>query len=483
MNPVLFSGYYQDSAGFVPLAQTIAYMTAVGVPYDGSTTPLGKTGVQTWRAWDDFFHGIISDGCTSYLKCLYFPIWNSAALDKWNILDCRDLDAAFRLTWNGTWVHSNNQALPDGSTAFADPHFIPSSELSSGAMIGYYSSGNVDTNLDQVDAGVIDTGNTTGFFVSARYNASTIVEQGVSQNTNRAVAALLTNDPIQDARGYSFSNNYSGNHSFNKNGQDLKTRTETCVYPTKKVYFGACNNNGTEAFFTNRPARSFVAAEGTPLAVLQALNARTETLLRYFGIGTKIQKMKGDSFTYAIYDGTTEANRWTSNLSSSLVNKPVENYGTSGQSLTQNCGAASMFDLSTIPDATPQDDYYWLCYSFLNEYLGTVTSGKPGVPFANTPGNMIEDFRTAKAGLELKGYRVAVLTKWYMPSLFTDGSLVNAFANALVSECALSSTPCVTEEANFIANGGDSNCLAANNPHPNHASQVIIPNPLVTFLT
>lgn len=48
---------------------------------------------------------------------------------KYNLKDARDLDAAFRLTWSGGWTYSATGATPNGTNAYADTKFIPSSNL------------------------------------------------------------------------------------------------------------------------------------------------------------------------------------------------------------------------------------------------------------------------------------------------------------------------------------------------------------------
>jgi hypothetical protein len=70
-------------------------------------------------------------------------VGSSAAKHKFNFLDARDLDAAFRLTFSGGFVHSSTGILPNGVNGYIDTKFIMSTNLStSAASVGFYSRTN-----------------------------------------------------------------------------------------------------------------------------------------------------------------------------------------------------------------------------------------------------------------------------------------------------------------------------------------------------
>lgn len=70
------------------------------------------------------------------IKALYPIVGGSATTHKFNFLDPRDLDAAFRLTFSGGWTHSATGAKPNGTNAYADSHLLDS-------VLGY-----IDTTLN-----------------------------------------------------------------------------------------------------------------------------------------------------------------------------------------------------------------------------------------------------------------------------------------------------------------------------------------------
>jgi hypothetical protein len=51
---------------------------------------------------------------------LYPFVGGTATTHKFNLKDPRDLDAAYRLVFNGGWTHSSNGATPNGTTGYAD---------------------------------------------------------------------------------------------------------------------------------------------------------------------------------------------------------------------------------------------------------------------------------------------------------------------------------------------------------------------------
>ena len=57
------------------------------------------------------------------MKALYPFVGGTSSTHKWNLKDPRDLDAAFRLVFNGGWTHSSTGATPNGTNGYADTKF------------------------------------------------------------------------------------------------------------------------------------------------------------------------------------------------------------------------------------------------------------------------------------------------------------------------------------------------------------------------
>jgi hypothetical protein len=101
INPYVFG------AAFDPDAQ--AFITAAGI-----TDNTQKTAINTLVVDMKGF------GIWTKMKAIYPFVGGTASTHKWNLKDPRDLDAAFRLVFNGGWTHSSTGALPNGTNGYAN---------------------------------------------------------------------------------------------------------------------------------------------------------------------------------------------------------------------------------------------------------------------------------------------------------------------------------------------------------------------------
>ena len=124
--------------------ETRAFMIAAGIPNDGTvfypSTPQQKTGLELWLIVDARIVSMktrlgLTLGVLSLyilLKYLYLFIGGTATYHKWNFIDPRDLDAAYRITWHGGVTHNENGITGNATNAYGDTHFIASSVYGSG---------------------------------------------------------------------------------------------------------------------------------------------------------------------------------------------------------------------------------------------------------------------------------------------------------------------------------------------------------------
>jgi hypothetical protein len=111
--------------------RTAAFATATGIT---DTTIL--------NALNTFDTGLISNGLATKMKALYPFVGGTANTHKYNFMDARDVDAAFRLQFNGGWVHSSTGALPNGTNGYADTYFKPSNSTYTNFGWGFYLTTN-----------------------------------------------------------------------------------------------------------------------------------------------------------------------------------------------------------------------------------------------------------------------------------------------------------------------------------------------------
>lgn len=81
-------------------------------------------------AVNNMVQAMVANGIWSKMKALYPIIGGTAATHKYNLVDPRDVDAAFRLNFIGGWTHTSNGMTSNGTTGYADTFLTPSTSLS-----------------------------------------------------------------------------------------------------------------------------------------------------------------------------------------------------------------------------------------------------------------------------------------------------------------------------------------------------------------
>ena len=92
-------------------------------------TATAITNTTQQNAKDTLVRGLKTDNIWTKLKAIYPFVGGSSTTHKYNLKDPRDLDAAFRLAFNGGITHSATGALPNGTTGYADTKYKPSIQI------------------------------------------------------------------------------------------------------------------------------------------------------------------------------------------------------------------------------------------------------------------------------------------------------------------------------------------------------------------
>lgn len=190
-------------------------------------------------------------GIWNRMVAIYPFIGGTASSHKWNLKDPRDLDAAKRLVFSGSWTHSENGALPDGSTAYANTFMNLNEDVPQYSFHGsYYSRTNVTGSGDYYlfggQAESIGTGldlySTDRMFSIVADSSKSITITGQT-NFNRMIAI--------SCYGFSNFNIYRDGTSIGSNTGDRRGYFDS-KNPTnpQSLYIGAYNNNGTAAFYS-----------------------------------------------------------------------------------------------------------------------------------------------------------------------------------------------------------------------------------------
>lgn len=113
-------------------------------------------------------------GIWTKMKAIYPFIGGTAAQHKFNLRSPIDSDAAFRLVFNGGWVHSSTGAKPNGVNGFANSFFNPSlHNLANSSHLSYYSR-TLFTDVNVVsEIGCIGTSGSARNAINASYSGTT----------------------------------------------------------------------------------------------------------------------------------------------------------------------------------------------------------------------------------------------------------------------------------------------------------------------
>jgi hypothetical protein len=210
--------------------------------------------------------GMKADGVWTKMKAIYPFVGGTASQHKFNLKDPRDLDAAFRLVFNGGWTHSSTGATPNGTNGFADTKLNSSTSLLlNNAHISIYSrTNNGDTRIS----------------IGTEYNGAQrfVIWPRVTSNTyfpnNSDLPSAI---PNSDSRGLFINNRVSstGTRGMIRGTQYNQTIASSPSYVNLPFYIG--RPSVINSFFDNREYAFSSIGDGLSDAELANLNTRVTT--------------------------------------------------------------------------------------------------------------------------------------------------------------------------------------------------------------
>ena len=218
-----------DIVGLTTDTDAQAFITAAGI-----TDATQKTAIDT------LVKSLKSYNIWTKMKAIYPFVGGTATTHKYNLKDPRDLDAAFRLVFNGGWTHSSTGATPNGTNGYADTKLVPNGNLAQNdSHASLYSRTN---NLlgTQMDIGTIFSGGTTNqdFYLSAYYSAGVVCNINGSGFSFFGSNATSLGFFLGQRTAVNTTNTY-------QNDNLVKTNTSTSTTPSlNNITLG--RNTGTE---------------------------------------------------------------------------------------------------------------------------------------------------------------------------------------------------------------------------------------------
>lgn len=347
--------------GFPPItdARVIDYMTATGIPNDGTVYFAGTyqqlTGAQIWHYVDLLFAELDAAGVYPYLIALWPQVGDTEATQKWNAIDPRDLDAAHRLTYHGTDGYVDQHGSHFLGANYINTHFAPT-----GIADSFFFGITQRSNKTGIAFGtVLGTGSLCWMNFAGRvvYNGWVYSEPFTTDKTQ----LMLTLDR-PDIHNYKFlidgvaHNKVEDIYLTPAGANDFYVGCHNDANPTPTPV-AYCDGTISTFFAGNTMADSYHADFKTIMYNFNKRMKRTQRVAYFYG----------DSITDGSNSTTPyQTHRWTYLLSQALGLSEV-NYGQGGRVLIESTPAPyppSMYVNSTtiVPPKTVDDTYIGIAY-------------------------------------------------------------------------------------------------------------------------
>jgi len=245
----------QMMAGEIPITPPQAFLIATGIT-DATIT----------SAINTLYADLVTYGIWNKMKAIYPIVGGTAVTHKFNLKDPRDLDVAFRLSFNGGWVHSANGAQPNGVNSYANTFF---NQLSDGqqnsAHISYYSR--TTSNGTEIEIGSTTSNFTNGSLIEIR-------TAGITYFKVNTISSYLTYTDL-DAKGLYVANRTASNltNAWKNGTKESQATTASNTPANNNLYLGAVNNSNIPQFFTTKQCA--FASIGDGLTDTEAANYYT----------------------------------------------------------------------------------------------------------------------------------------------------------------------------------------------------------------
>jgi hypothetical protein len=209
-------------------------------------------------------------GIWTKMKAIYPFVGGTASTHKWNLKDPRDLDAAFRLVFNGGITHNSNGITGNGINGYADTKF--------NTFVNTTPS-NIHLSVYSRTVG-LNNGYEIGCTVGTN-GALLRIKSAINNNTifaaNNSYFPFATFLNVADTAGLFLANKTNlGNQELFRNGISIRQNATTSdTAANHDVYIGAWNNTGTVqagSFSTRNLAFSSI---GDTLTTTEAANYYT----------------------------------------------------------------------------------------------------------------------------------------------------------------------------------------------------------------
>jgi len=259
----------QSRIGWRPYVTQV--VNAIDADAQAFIAAAGITNLTQAAAINTLVNDLKTYGLWTKMKALYPMVGGSATSHKFNLKDPRDLDAAYRLVFNGGWVHSSTGALPNGTTAYADTKLNPFGVFNNTtyAHLSYYSRTSSGFNNSEYGMGSNTISpNSSLCFVLRRANNL----QAFYSTFSNSTYYYTQNSTSTDGSGLFVGTQQGANIKLFKQNilQVSNTQIGSSTPPNLNIFIGSLNLDGLSTGYTNK--ESAFASIGDGLSDTEATN-------------------------------------------------------------------------------------------------------------------------------------------------------------------------------------------------------------------
>ncbi len=223
-------------------------------------------------------------GIWSKMKAIYPFVGGSASSHKFNLKDPRDLDAAYRLVFNGGWTHSSTGAKPDGTTGYANTFLNGSLRLTlNNTHLSYYSRTSNSGTPGRTEIG--SQTSSTNIISIAIYSYGGIFATCMNDTTTS-----LSNGNNTRSDGFYVGSRINSNSVktyFRNSLINTNTATNIGTLPNDNIYIG-CNGSSTTSRYEFSDRESAFASIGDGLTDTESANFYTAVQAYQTTLGRQI---------------------------------------------------------------------------------------------------------------------------------------------------------------------------------------------------
>ena len=155
------------------------------------------------------------------MKAIYPFVGGTAFTHQFNLKDPRDLDAAYRMKFNGGWDHTTNGVIPNGLNTYAKTFFADTNLSLNSSSYSIYNRTNTDQSAVMIDFGYFRYNSS---FLSNLFNVN-YAPFGYGGRVNSYTSINATRTNYQGF--YNGNRNNSSDFNFHVNGSKTLTQSES----------------------------------------------------------------------------------------------------------------------------------------------------------------------------------------------------------------------------------------------------------------